>query len=444
MKETAKTTDSSLGASMSSPKTPASTGLLGQTIDGRYRVESLLGEGGMGLVYRVTHTRLNRRLAMKVLRQQNTSDAEVLVRFRREAESASAIGNQHIVDISDFGELGDGSTYFIMECLDGLDLIDAIDDVDHIPEERALRIAIQICSALGAAHDAGITHRDLKPENVFLIERDGTEDFVKILDFGIAKVSNAPDRLTRDGAVLGTPHYMSPEQCKGRGVDHRTDIYAVGILLYEMVTGYVPHDADTMMGILTKHMHEKPVPPRKRGSQISDGLERLVMRCLEKRAEDRYQTMNDLATELELLRSGLRPVTTKAQLGAAGPPRLWIWRMRPLYLGAMVLVLLAFLGTITVNAFTKPETEVADNETRQKQAAPEPSPPAPLVPPPMLAPLMDSDVAQESSEAKASEPTSDAPVTSAKATPRKTASGTRRRRPKPSPKQDRSFLDPWN
>jgi serine/threonine protein kinase len=449
MKEIAQTVDGSLETSMSSAKTPTSktptsNGLLGQTIDGRYRVESLLGEGGMGLVYRVTHTRLNRRLAMKVLRPQNTSDPEVLVRFRREAESASAIGNQHIVDISDFGELGDGSTYFTMECLDGVDLIDAIDDVERMPEERALRIAIQICSALGAAHDAGITHRDLKPENVFLIERDGTEDFVKVLDFGIAKVSNAPDRLTRDGAVLGTPHYMSPEQCEGRGVDHRTDIYAVGILLYEMVTGYVPYDADTMVGILTKHMHEKPVPPRKRGSQISAGLERLVMRCLEKRPEDRYQTMNDLATDLELLRSELRPATTKARLGAAGLPRLWFWRMRPLYLGAMVLALLAFLGTITVNAFTKPEPGVADNETRQKQAAPEPSPPAPPVQAPMLAPLMDSDVAQESSEAKASEPTPDAPVTSAKATPRKKVSGTRRRRPKPSPKQDRSFLDPWN
>jgi serine/threonine protein kinase len=444
MKETAQTMDGSLGASMSASKTSASNGLLGQTIDGRYRVESLLGEGGMGLVYRVKHTRLNRTLAMKVLRPQNTSDPEVLARFQREAESASAIGNEHIVDISDFGELGDGSTYFIMECLDGLDLIDAIDDVDRMPDERALRIAAQVCNALGAAHDVGITHRDLKPENVFLIKRDGTEDFVKVLDFGIAKVSNASDRLTRDGAVLGTPHYMSPEQCEGRGVDHRTDIYAVGVLLYEMVTGYVPHDADTMMGILTKHMYEKPVPPRKRGSSISDALERLIMRCLEKQPEDRYQTMDDLAANLELLRSGLQPVTTKARLGAAGPPRLWAWRMRPLYLGAMVLALLALVGTITVSAFTERELETAGNETRQERAAPEPSPPPQLVPPPMLSPLVDSDVTEESSEARAPEPTSDAPATSAKATPRKTAGSTRRRRPKPSTNPNRSFIDPWN
>jgi serine/threonine-protein kinase len=146
-------------------KTPE--GLLGRTIDQRYRVEALLGQGGMGLVYRVTHTRLNKPLAIKVLRRENTQDPEVLARFRREAESASGIGNQHIVDIHDFGELEDGSTYFVMECLEGLDLIDALDVAQRMPEGRAIHIAIQLCRALGAAHDAGIVHRDLKPENVF-------------------------------------------------------------------------------------------------------------------------------------------------------------------------------------------------------------------------------------------------------------------------------------
>lgn len=449
MKETAQTIDGSVGESLSSEMTRASHGLLGTTVDGRYRVESLLGEGGMGLVYRVTHTRLNRPFAMKVLQRQNASDPEVLARFRREAEAASAIGNQHIVDISDFGELSDGSTYFIMECLDGLDLIDAIDDAGRMPEERALDIAIQICGALGAAHDAGITHRDLKPENVFLIQRDGTEDFVKVLDFGIAKVSNTPDRLTRDGAVLGTPHYMSPEQCEGRGVDHRTDIYAVGTLLYEMVTRYVPHDADTMMGILTKHMHEKPVPPTKRGAAISNGLERLIMRCLEKQAERRYQTMGDLGTDLKRL---LQAVRSSPQVKDAGPPRFRPWRMRPLYIGAMALAVLALLGTITVSAFTKPESDVAGTESRQEWAAPEPSPPAPLVPSPMLSPLQDSEVTDTSGEARANsgqaqafEPKSGSPATSPKATPRKPARSSHRRRPpKTAPNRDPSFLDPWD
>ncbi|MGB5547854.1 MAG: serine/threonine-protein kinase, partial [Polyangiales bacterium] len=327
-------------------------GLLGQTIDQRYRVESLLGEGGMGLVYRVTHTRLNKPLAMKVLRRENTGDPEVLARFRREAESASNIGNQHIIDISDFGELTDGSTYFIMECLDGSDLIDAIDSVDRMPEERAINIAIQVCRALGAAHDAGITHRDLKPENVFLIKRDEVEDFVKVLDFGIAKVAHGPSRLTRAGEVLGTPHYMSPEQCEGAGVDHRTDIYALGVLLYEMVTGHVPHDADTMMGILTKHMYEEPIPPRVRVPHVSDELEMLIMRCLEKTPERRYQTMQEVLDDLELVKAGLQPVGPDTwTLPPTRPPRPWRRGATPIYLGGLALALLVLVGTIAIGTF---------------------------------------------------------------------------------------------
>ncbi len=164
--------------------------LIGTVVDHRYRIEALLGEGGMGLVYRATHTRLHKTLAIKVLRSENIRDEEVLARFRREAQSASNIGNEHIVDIHDFGTLADGSTYFVMECLEGLDLIDAIDAVQRLAQGRAIHIARQICLALGAAHSAGIVHRDLKPENVFLIRRGDDEDFVKVLDFGIAKVAN--------------------------------------------------------------------------------------------------------------------------------------------------------------------------------------------------------------------------------------------------------------
>ena len=282
----------------------APPGLVGRTIDHRYRVESKLGEGGMGLVYRVTHTLLNKPQAIKVLRREHTRDEEALARFRREAESASGIGNQHIVDVSDFGILEDGSFYFVMEYLEGMDLIDTIHSIGYMPEERAIHIAKQICRALGAAHRAGIVHRDLKPENVFLVERDGAEDFVKILDFGIAKVGNLPSRITRDGEVLGTPHSMSPEQCEGEGVDHRTDVYAMGVLLYEMVTGQVPHDAETMMGILTKHLYDDPIPPKTRVPQVSAALERVIMRCLEKKPGERYQAMHEIETDLERIRTG--------------------------------------------------------------------------------------------------------------------------------------------
>jgi len=450
MGDSTRTIAGPIGGVSASGPTRVAEWLLGQTIDQRYRVDSLLGEGGMGLVYRVTHTRLNKTLAMKVLRQENTRDPEVLARFRREAESASNIGNQHIIDVSDFGELTDGSTYFIMEFLDGLDLIDAIDSVDRMPEERALHIAIQVCRALGAAHDAGITHRDLKPENIFLIRRDDEEDFVKVLDFGIAKVGDGPNRLTRAGEVLGTPHYMSPEQCEGEGVDHRTDIYAFGVLLYEMLTGHVPHDADTMMGILTKHMYEEPIPPRVRVPHVSAELETLIMRCLEKQPERRYQTMQDVLSDLELVKAGLQPVGPDTwTLPPTRPPRPWRRGASSIYVGGLALALLVLVGTIAVGAFRKPEREAAENGTLQ--AAPEPdtsaliaSRPAPLLPPPMLAPLIGEDASPEPREADAIASASDAGAAQAPEASNKQVRRKPRRRPKPAPARDRSILDPWN
>jgi len=452
MRDSTRTIDGSGGGVPPSGVTKVTEGLLGQTVDQRYRVESLLGEGGMGLVYRVTHTRLNKPLAMKVLRRENTRDPEVLARFRREAESASNIGNQHIIDISDFGELADGSTYFIMECLDGLDLIDAIDSVDRMPEERALRIAIQVCRALGAAHDAGIIHRDLKPENVFLIQRDDVDDFVKVLDFGIAKVGNVPNRLTRAGEVLGTPHYMSPEQCEGEGVDHRTDIYALGVLLYEMVTGHVPHDADTMMGILTKHMYEEPIPPKIRVPHVSDELEELIMRCLEKRPERRYQSMHEVLDDLERVRAGLRPVGPDTwSLPPTRPPRPWNRiAARPIYLGGLGLTLLALFWMIGMSVFTEPAVEPVSSRLESHPPAPEVQAPAatstvptvrpPMLPPPVLSPLANP----QSNGAEALASASDASVAKVKPARKKQVRRKPRSRPKPSPQRDRSILDPWN
>lgn len=452
MRDSTGTIDGSAGGAPPSGVTKVAEGLLGQTVDQRYRVESLLGEGGMGLVYRVTHTRLNKPLAMKVLRRENTRDPEVLARFRREAESASNIGNQHIIDIIDFGELGDGSTYFIMECLDGLDLIDAIDSVDRMPEERALHIAIQVSRALGAAHDAGIIHRDLKPENVFLIQRDDVDDFVKVLDFGIAKVGNGPNRLTRAGEVLGTPHYMSPEQCEGEGVDHRTDIYALGVLLYEMVTGHVPHDADTMMGILTKHMYEEPIPPKIRVPHVSDELEELIMRCLEKQPERRYQSMHEVLGDLERVRAGLRPVGPDTwSVPPTRPPRPWNRiPAGPAYLGGLGLTLLALFWMIAMSVFTEPAVEPASSRLEPHPPAPEVQAPAaastvptvrpPMLPPPVLSPLANPQ--SNGGEALAS--ASDAPVAKVKPTRKKQVRRKPRSRPKPSPQRDRSILDPWN
>jgi len=297
-------------APLPTPHSKRNDPYLGFVIDERYRVEAVIGEGGMGVVYLCKHNVIGKRVAMKVLRADLARDQEVTTRFLNEARAASAIGNPHIIDISDFGQLPDGSTYFVMEHLDGDALTHVIETNQPIPISRILHIARQLGEALAAAHDAGIVHRDLKPDNIILISRGNEKDFVKVLDFGIAKVSTAEGRLTRVGTVFGTPHYMSPEQAAGTPVDHRGDIYSFGVILYEMASGRVPFDADNFMGILTQHMYKAPVPIRALVPVIQDippGLEAIILKCLSKRPEHRYQTMRDLVAELDKVEKGIVP-----------------------------------------------------------------------------------------------------------------------------------------
>ncbi|MGF1468710.1 MAG: protein kinase [Sandaracinaceae bacterium] len=298
--------------------------LLGEVLDGRYRIEELLGEGGMGVVYRATHVTLNKPLALKVLKRDVSKNPEVMERFRREAQSASAIGSPHIIDISDFGRLADGSTYFVMELLDGPSLTEALDAQAPMPEERIYPIAVQLTEGLGAAHERGIIHRDLKPDNVHLVRQGDRADFVKVLDFGIAKVSTGADKkLTQAGQVFGSPHYMSPEQCTGREVDRRTDVYALGVILYEMACGRVPFDADNLMGVLTKHGYEQPIAPREMPppTVVSPGLEAVILKCLAKAPEARYQTMGELRADLVALQAGHTPEAVAEAVGGSVPAR---------------------------------------------------------------------------------------------------------------------------
>ncbi len=288
---------------------PSADPLVGKLIDGRYEVLGVLGEGGMGTVYKVLHTALQRPFAMKVLRRDLAREADLAARFTQEARATASIKHPNIVAISDFGRLAEDVPYFVMELLVGQTLSSAIKTGGPMPAARGIRIILQIAAALGAAHRARVVHRDLKPENVFLAgahaahgasARGGPTDDVRIVDFGAAMILGA-SRLTKTGIVFGTPHYMSPEQASGQVVDHRADIYALGVIMYEMFTGKVPFEADTYMGVLTQHMFVQPVPPSEvsAASKHLGALEDVTLRALEKKPELRYATMEELAADIQ-------------------------------------------------------------------------------------------------------------------------------------------------
>jgi serine/threonine-protein kinase len=307
------------------PPTSAVGCYTGTTIDGRYRIEGVLGEGGMGVVYLGRHLAIDKKVAIKILRNEFARRAETKARFRQEARAASSIENPHIVDVSDFGTLQDGSTYLVMEYLEGVPLSTLTKDGKPAPLDRAIAVVRQIADGLAEVHDRGIVHRDLKPDNIFLVKEGEREDFVKILDFGIAKVLESTEaRMTCAGSLFGTPSYMSPEQAAGMPVDARTDVYAVGIIMYELASGRVPFDADTLMGILTQHLYRKPLPLRELvgESSLSAGLDAVINKALSKAPELRYQSMRDLSADLAALAEGRTPhaVIEMAFRGNSGRP----------------------------------------------------------------------------------------------------------------------------
>ena len=273
----------------------------GATIGGNYRIDRILGEGGMGIVFAVTHLKLGKKFALKLLKKALARDPETRARFLVEAQAAGQIHHPNVVEITDYTSLPDGSAYMVMEYLDGQPLSRMIKLGGALPALRAVTIVRDVAAGLQAAHEAGVVHRDLKPDNVFVMQKKDGTDLAKILDFGVAKVAGSA-KLTRTGMVFGTPHYMSPEQASGGAIDARTDVYALGVIMYEMFTGRVPFEADTYMGVLTKHMFEAPIPP----SQLAGGtarelgaLEEVTLRALAKRPEERYASMLDLVHDLD-------------------------------------------------------------------------------------------------------------------------------------------------
>ncbi|MCY1005227.1 protein kinase [Nannocystis pusilla] len=274
--------------------------LFGQVLADRYRILDLIGKGGMGKVYLAEHVALGKKVAVKVLNPAYTNRPDQVKRFLREARAASTIGHENVIDITDFGAMPNGQVFFAMEHLQGEDL-GKILKKGPMSWARARRVLLQICRALQAAHAHGIIHRDMKPENVFLIQRNGIRDFVKVLDFGIAKFleenrDGGTNPLTQVGALIGTPEYMAPEQIHGDPADQRMDIYAVGCILYQLLTGNLPFTDKTMYGVLSQQVNAKPVPPRQLAPEadIPVEVEAVILKAMEKDKTQRYQTMGEL------------------------------------------------------------------------------------------------------------------------------------------------------
>ncbi len=296
---------------------------LGKLVGGKYLVERLLGEGGMGRVYQAVQQPLEKTVVLKVLRASLQGDASLVARFQREARAASRLSHPNSISVTDFGQMEDGALYIAMEYLQGRDLAQELAEVGPFSEERLVHVMSQVLSALGEAHESGVIHRDLKPENVMLVPRRDDPDHVKVLDFGIAKlqdVGEGPDAvaLTQAGLVCGTPEYMSPEQARGEALDARSDIYAIGVLMYQLATGELPFQADSSIGIVTKHLTETPVPPRQVAPSISPSLEAVILRCMAKDPGARPATAEALREELRSARPQARDEA--AQSFAASPP----------------------------------------------------------------------------------------------------------------------------
>jgi serine/threonine protein kinase len=304
---------------------PASSGFIGRMVAGRYRILAKLGEGGMGAVYRAEQISLKRIVALKVLRAELSAEPGLVRRFNTEAELAAKLSHPNTVTLFDFGQDADGALFIAMECLEGRSLREVLSREGPLAPGRALAICEQLCASLADAHSHGIIHRDLKPDNVMLLQRGRLSDVVRVLDFGIAKlrdeqgdISNRP--MTRAGDLLGTPQYMAPEQIRGETVDARTDVYALGAMLYEMITGRLPFEGPSLMSILSKHLTEVPVPPRERRPdlRITPSLSHLVMEALDKDPARRPPSMDAFADRLARLVLEVGPRTD--QMAGSGFP----------------------------------------------------------------------------------------------------------------------------
>jgi hypothetical protein len=295
---------------------PASAQMAGRVIDGKYRIDSVLDHGGMGVVYRATRVMIGDGVALKLLHSDRLQEPGSRERFQREAQAAARLKHENAVTIYDFGVTTDGLVYLVMELVEGESLAKIIHRQGALPVELCVEAMKQICAAVGEAHRHNIVHRDLKPDNVIL-RGTGSTMRVKVLDFGIAKLQDSDvSRLTQTGAVVGTPHYMSPEQCMGQELDGRSDVYSLGVVLFEMLTGRVPFSATTPTAVVVQQVTQAPPAPCSINPGIPEAVEKVILRALEKKREARPQSAEDLSRELTAAAETERPPMAETRMGA--------------------------------------------------------------------------------------------------------------------------------
>ena len=268
---------------------------------GQYRLKERLGSGGMGEVYLAEHEMMKRPCAVKIIRPEKAGDPRALARFEREVRTTAKLSHWNSIDIYDYGRTDDGTFYYVMEFLPGHNLGELVEQHGPLPPERIVHLMRQVCDALAEAHGMGLVHRDIKPANIYCALRGGLFDVAKLLDFGLVKpaAETRESGLTQEGAITGSPLFMSPEQAMGADdVDPRSDLYSLGAVMYYMATGVPPFDDTSAMKVLVAHASQDPEPPRLRRPDLPAELEEIILRCMEKRPEDRFQTVVELGAEL--------------------------------------------------------------------------------------------------------------------------------------------------
>ncbi|MEZ4392139.1 MAG: serine/threonine-protein kinase [Polyangiales bacterium] len=338
-----------------------------EILSGQFKVLERVGSGGMGAVYRAQQPSMDRFVAVKILHSKFTNRKDLVSRFRREARAMSHLTHPNTAKVYLYGQLEDNACYIVMEYLEGRNLGQLVRQEGPLDPARAVAILVQACGALEEAHQKGIIHRDLKPENIFLCKQGGIENFAKVLDFGLAKVTEREMQpgsliLTQEGMVFGTPEFMSPEQAQGKTLDARSDVYSLAVILYELLTGKLPFDARSPMEFITLHVQATPIPLSVRAPDRSfpPGLEDVILKAMAKRPEDRYQSAGEFAAHLAAV---VPDAAVREALSALPDAALALAATQP--------------SRPAMRSENAPPSPIAENSVRAKSATPPPGAPAP-------------------------------------------------------------------